>query len=283
MSDPKKSSLSIFDPSGSRFVMNSKNMENPQLVSEAISSGYLTRDALNNVPSSQIIRMASRTMTGSTPLGNGANVSKSFTVNPNIKKFLPNSRYNIAFSQEARNSGLTGETEVVEGIPIGTFMGGTARQTDISSIPDDKIPDILKYLTVQGEALRAARSRKEFNRNRITVEEGIYQYQDTELEKEGDLASLASKGRAIGYVVKDFRSGVTSKDQTFLLAQYLASYPFHDKIILDYHTYSTIRDIGMRVFLVLPELDDDFSGNWGRSVETRYNGRTQSQSLIFFG
>jgi len=282
MADPTKSTLSIFDMNGSRFAMNENNRENSQLVSEAVASGYLTPDALNSVPTSEILRGGSTVRQGLTPLGNGARTGKRFTINPSIQRFVPNPRFNANLSQEARQGGISGEVELVEGIPLGTFMGGTARQTDIAKIPEQNQDEILRYLTVQAEALKAARSRKEFNRNRITVEEGIYQYQDTEVEKEGDLASLASKGRAIGYVVKSFSTGTTDRAQTFALAEYFSSYPFHDKIILDYHTYSSDPDVGMRVFLVLPELDPAFNGTWGRKTETRYNGRVQSSKLVYF-
>jgi hypothetical protein len=280
MSDPTVSSLSRFDTSGSQIAMNSANRQNPRLLAEMVASGYLTEAALNSVPDAEIVRAGSRVRQGQTPLGTGARTNKRFRVNPSIRRFVPNTRYNAIVSQESRQSGITGEVELVEGIPLGTFMGGTARRVDIESTPVQFQNEILRYLTVQAEALKAARSQRIFNRNRITVEEGVYRYQDTELENEGDLASLASKGRAIGYVVKDYRTGTTNREMTFQLAEYFSTYPWHDKVLLDYHNYST-EDVGMRVFLILPELDASFNGTWGRTTETQYNGRVQSQTLVY--
>jgi hypothetical protein len=280
MADPTVSSLSRFGQNGSEFIMNTANMQNPRLVAEAIASGHLSPDALNGVPNTEVIRAGTRVRQGSTPLGNGARTSKRFTVNPGVRRFVANPRFGPQASAEARLNGISGDMELVEGVPLGTFMGGTARRVDISQTPSKDFDILIRHLTVQAEVLKAARSRPEFNRNRITVEEGVYMYQDTELENEGDLASLAAKGRAIGYVVKDFQTGATNKEQTFALAEYFSSHPWHDKIILDYHSFAQGLDMGMRAFVVLPELDETFSGNWGRTEETRYNGVVQSQSLV---
>ena len=93
------------------------------------------------------------------------------------------------------------------------------------------------------------------------------------------MASLASQGRAIAYVVKNM-SGETDMYKTWQLAEYLAGYPFYERLIMDYYTGYTIPDVGLRVFVVLPELDESYNGNWARQKETRWNGQLQSRNLL---
>lgn len=235
---------------------------------------------VDDLASGEIKKVSSNVRQGYTPLGNGAQLGKKFTVKPQLKTYKPNTRWNSHESYTEGDSRNTGQWEVFKGIPISTFLNGTTGKTDFRNIPDDKMEQILKYLPLQATFLNAARRRPEFKNKRIVVEEGIYDYTEYEEEQKDDMTSLSSMGRAIGYAVKTFTNGTTDARATFALGEYFSTLPFYDKIVMDYADYYTKPDVGTRVFVVLPELDDEYSGDFARKTETRYNGNVQSEELM---
>lgn len=274
---PTVASQERLDPRG---FYNTGLQNNPQWTRRAIAEGLLNAGALSGATGT-VVRTESATRTGTTPLGSGARTSKQFTINPALPRFIPNPRFTAESSAEGTGNGINGGTELVEGIPLGTFIGGTTGTVNSNTLPQNVVSSLYLYLTVQAEILKAARSRPEFLGYRIVVEEGVYSYQPTETETEGDLAQLMSRGRAIGYAVKTIHGGTTSIEKTFQLAEYLVGYPFYEKIIMNYNNfYSGRNDVGVCVFVVLPELDESYNGNWSRQKETRVNGRVQSQSIM---
>lgn len=266
---------------------NPENLRNPTWGRTMIAEGRLNPEAFGG-STGTVTRTEASTRTGVTALGTGARTGKQFTLNPNLPKFVPNPRFGLEMNSEESGRPITGETELVEGVPLGTFVGGTSGTVDSTALPQTVLSVLYRYLTVQAEILKAARSRPEFSGHRIVVEEGVYAYQDVELEGQDDMAYLMSRGRAIGYVVKTIEGGRTSHEKTFQLAEYLVGYPFYEKIILSYQNYYNSPfaqsegggDGGICVFVVLPELDETYNGNWARQKQTMINGRVQSQSIM---
>lgn len=231
-----------------------------------------------SAPGVRVIRTGGNiARSGLTKLGSGANTSKTFTANPRLKHFIPNS----ATSQAAENyDDIDGSYRLTEEITLGTFLNGDNEPTNLDAITAEDQGKMLTYLYVQAEMLRAARERPEFQRYKVNVEEGIYNYEGVETRTEGDLADYSAYGRAIAYNVIFSEDGAKDYRKTFELAEYWASLPWYDKIICDYHNYRTDGSIALRIFLVLPELDTAFGGSWGRKLETRWNGETQSETLL---
>lgn len=256
-------------------LRNTAFLENPDWIEHWVGEGKLNSDALaGGVPKGfKSMKVSSGIRTGNTKLGNLKTATKEFTVSPSIPKFIPDPSYNPFGSLDTGQS-FSGELSLTKDITLGTFMKGNER-INVSDIPEEKRDDILKYCYVQAEVLKAARSRFEFEGMGITVDEGIYVYESTEEEVDGDLASLGSVGRAIAYKIDS-----ESYRLNFELAEYLASHPWHDKIILDYHSYGS--SVQSRVFVVLPELDSVYNGSWGRTIETKVNGLIHSSSLVLF-
>jgi hypothetical protein len=256
-------------------LMNESNRSNATFLQNQIGEGILYPNTVNTAaPAIQRIA-GSRSRRGLTPLGSGADIGKPFTTSPRLSHFKPDPEFN----PEYRADELTDSSfKLTKEISIGTFTGSENSPVEFGSSSQDRMV-IAMNLYLQAEILKAARSRKEFNRYRIAVEEGIYNYEEVETPTEGDLADLSSKGRAIAYNVQSF-TGSYSNLKVFSLAEYLLDYPFYDKLILDYHTY--VSDTPRcRLFVVIPDMSRGYRGvTFARETETRFNGRVQSGSLV---
>ena len=262
------------------FLVNSEFKKNALALQQAAKQGLISLDRLESTPE-KVQRTAKNSFTGSTPLGVGANTNKEFTVDPQLKKFVPNV-INGTTDQEARGENFSGSIQLTPGVALGIFLGGKTGGTNPNNIAPERHGEILKYLYLQAEILSAARSRPEFNGFMITVDEGIYDFDDVETTTEDTLAAISVIGRAIAYTCKDKSGGKTDVEKTFALAEYFSTLPWYDKILLDYYNFGAGEDdaLGMRVYVILPELNDEYNGTFGRKKETVFNGKTQSQSLL---
>lgn len=272
--------LSTYALTASRLTRNPCIIENPAAAMHAANQGLIDLKKLKSTPEN-VVRTARTSYIGSTPLGIGANTNKEFTVDPQLKKFVPNIN-NATTDQEARHTNFSGAIQITPRVTLGAFLGAENGSANPSNISEKRQQEIFKYLYIQAELLSAARTRPEFNGVRIAVEEGIYDFDPVETTTEGTLADLASIGRAIAYACKDISGGDTNVLQTFALAEYFASLPWYDKIILDYYNFEPNENdnLNMRVYIVLPELDEEYNGTFGRKKETVFNGKVQSQSLL---
>lgn len=261
-------------------MSNTANVQNTADIQEQLARGALDPSYNLTVPDAEVLRVAGNQFQGTTPLGTGANTTKTYSVTTNLPRFVPDWQTNGTSGLHATGGSISGSTPLTNNITIGTFMGGVNRRHDIEHVPADLRGEMLKYLYVHAELLKAARSRKEFQLHRIVVEEGIYNYEAVETGTEGDLAALRAQGRAIAYTVKGFQDGAPTPSMNFRLAEYWMHYPFYDKLILDYHTYAAGLGTQCRVYVTLPELDGNFEGTWSRQTETRFNGVVQSNALL---
>lgn len=260
-------------------MRNSNNRSNTIFLQNQVGEGVLNSSAIAPTPPNvRTIRTGGNIgRSGITRLGTGANASKTFIPNPRLKKFIPNSG---GSSSAANYEDIDGSYRLTEEITLGTFLNGDNQPTDLSAITAEDQGKMINYLYIQAEMLRAAKERPEFQRYKVNVEEGIYNFESVETRTSGDLADMGAYGRAIGYNVKFSEDGKTDFRKTFELAEYWASLPWYDKIICDYHNYSPSGIIQLRVFLVLPEIDSAYGANWGRRLETRWNGEIQSETLL---
>lgn len=261
-----------------KALMEPKHRQNTAFIQNQLGEGKIVQSAISGAPGGVKKIAGQKPIHGYTKLGNGADISKTFTPNPKIKKFIADP----AYDPRGRMDEMRGATfKLTKNVALGTFLGAENSPTALESIPMDRRNQIIINLYLQAEILEAARSRPEFQHYRVAVEEGIYAKEDIEPDlTENELADLASYGRAVAYTVKSFR-GVYSNQKVFELAEYLMNYPFYDKIILDYHTYLSADPIG-RVFVVIPDLTKGYDTvtSWKRQTETRFNGQVMSGSLM---
>lgn len=259
----------------SAILMEPSTKSNSVFIQNQILEGGLSTAGLNTSPPAvkRIARASGKT--GRTPLGNGANTSKTFSIQTQLRKFVPNPAHDP--SQRADEvQGRKNAYKLTSSITIGTFMKG--EHTSIGWNQLSSPFEVTKNLYLQAEILKSARERSEFQGYKINVEESIYNKLDTETLTSGGLADLSTKGQAIGYNVTS-HEGTYSNAKVFQLAEYLLNYPFYDKLILDYHTFSS-PDIRARLFVVIPDCSSSYDVKFKRETETRFNGNVISGNLF---
>ena len=260
-------------------LRNDNNRSSALFLQNQIGEGTLNANSIvGSPPSFPIIRTGGRKpVTGITRLGSGVSTSKEFIVAPKLSRFLPNTQYNPFVSMHEAGE-VSGQTMLTKNIPLGTYLSGETQKTNFDNIKLQDLGEMLKYAYVQAEMLKAARSRPEFQGYDIKVEDGIYVYEDVETRTAGDLADYGAYARAISYTVKYFKTGETDILKTFQLAEYWAGLPWYGKIQVDYYTFE--GDTKIRTFLILPELNNAYNGNWTRRLNTSFNLKTMSETLL---
>jgi len=249
---------------------------NPLHVQESIAKGFISEEGLNVSPPAIQKIAGAQPVTGLTKLGIGA-PTKRFQPSVGLKDFVPDPEF---FPTANKISTQGSGYHLTRNITIATFSGSNHAPVDFDQVEEPMV--VAKNLYLQACILSAASSRKEFQGYRILVEEGLYNYADVETRIEGDLADLSSKGRAIAYNVVTHEGVFYSKSKVFQLAQYLLHYPFYDKLILDWHTYTGA--LGVRLFVVTPDISNGTEGVvFKRETETRFNNKVMSGSLCLLG
>ena len=259
----------------SAILMEPSTKNNSVFIQNQILEGGLSTAGLNTSPPSVKRIARSSRKTGRTPLGNGADISKTFSINTQLRKFVPNPAHDPSQRADevlARKNAY----KLTSSITIGTFT--TGEHTSIGWDQLNNPFEVSKNLYLQAEILKAARERPEFQGYKINVEESIYNKLDTETLTTGGLADLSMKGQAIGYNVTS-HEGTYSNAKVFQLAEYLLNYPFYNKLILDYHTFSS-PEIRARLFVVIPDCTSSYDVKFERKTETRFNGNTISGNLF---
>jgi len=262
-------------------LRNSNNRANTKFLHNQIGEGTLNPNSVTSGPPDlPIVRTGgSRGMTGTTRLGTGANVIKPYMPVPRLSTFIKNGEHNPdTYLDHGR--AFTGGLNLTKNITLGAYLNGATQRVNPADVTLADQDNLLKYLYVQAEMLKSARSRPEFQKFDIKVEDGVYVYEDVETRTTGDLADYGAYGRAISYSVRYFKHGGVDALKTFQLAEYWATLPWYDKIIVDYSNFENTTAPKIKVFLVLPELDDVYNGTWQRKQETSWNLQTMSEALL---
>lgn len=241
----------------------------------AVGTGAISEDYSNTTPPS-VNRVRSKKPTdtiGSVPIGqqNPSQATTKFKPNPSVKQMLPDPIFNVNFS-----TNILPGTKLARGIPISKFLGGRGDPITMRHIKFKDRRAIARQLYLQAEAMKSIDTNEgKFKDHRLVVVEGLYKKQDNETLTAGSLNDLASKGRAVVYELVDAK-GKTDIQKTFDLAVYLKDNLYYDKLILDYDTLNPDKSLNAQIIIVMPEVDETYTGVYSMKIETRFNNGVQS-------
>jgi len=211
-----------------------------------------------------------------------------------VKKFIPDSRYNpmriMGDPRRIANSNLeslgkkisvlnTGKALLGAGIPISTFLLEGVRLTDVTLSIKENLT-LTRQLLLQAEVIKFKKANKQFEDQNLTVVEGVYnKYSGENLTSSpASIPFLATSGRAITYELHD-SSNKQSAEVSFNFAVRLAESLFgYDKILLNYDTLQEDK-LNIQITVVMPEVDEDYNpiGLTQFKLETVYNNEVLSQ------
>ena len=241
----------------------------------AVGTGAISEDYTNTTPPS-VSRVRSKAPTdtiGSVPIGqqNPTQATTKFKPNPSVKQMLPDPLFNTNFQIN-----ILPKTKLARGISISKFLGGRGDPITMRHIKFKDRRAIARQLYLQAEAMKSIDTNEgKFKDHRLVVVEGLYKKAEGETLTEGSLNDLASKGRAVVYELVDAQ-GKTDVQKTFDLAIYLKDNLYYDKLILDYDTLAPDKSLNAQIIIVMPEIDETYTGTYGMKIETRFNNGVQS-------
>ena len=241
----------------------------------AVGTGAISEDFSNTTPPS-VNRIRSKAPTdtiGTVHIGqqNPSQATTKFKPNPSVKQMLPDPIFNVNFS-----TNILPGTKLAKGITISKFLGGTGDPITMRHLKFKARRPIARQLYLQAEAMRSIDENEgKFKDYRMVVVEGLYKPADGEQLTPDSLNDLASKGRAVVYEMVDAQ-GKSDIQKTFDLAVYLKDNLYYDKIILDFDTLNPDKSLNAQVIIVMPEVDETYTGVYGMKIETRFNNAVQS-------
>ena len=244
-------------------------------VATAVGTGAISDETTNTTPPS-VNRVRSKQPTdtiGSVPIGqqNPTQATTKFKPNPTVKQMLPDPVYNVNFS-----TNILPSTKLTKGITIAKYLGGRGDPITLRHIKPKARRPIARQLYLQAEALKSVDDNEgKFKDYRMVVVEGLYKPGENETVEAGGLNDLMSKGRAAVYELVN-SEGVSDVQKTFDLAVYLKDNLYYDKLILDYDTLNPDRELNAQIIIVMPEVDETFTGVYSMKIETTFNFEVQS-------
>jgi len=262
------------------------NRNNNKLVSALIEEGTLC-DQFNNPNPQAIGRIVDgkSTTVKATKNTNPKNKTNNVIYIPKnvIKQFLPNPAYNPMNIGTDTISEITAKTKLSPNISLSKFLGNED-PVNIKYIRDEnKKKNILKHLYPQVVILKQINANQdELEGISLEVTEGLYRPGSGETITAGSINDLKSKGRAVAYKAIDL-DGKANNSRLFDIAAWLKDNAYFDELILSYDTNECIGDnpiLSGRIIITMPEIDDNFTGNFKREVYTEFNGNRLSQGEL---
>ena len=179
---------------------------------------------------------------------------------------IPDQKYNPNFVDT-----VTSETKLAPGVALSKFLGtkGNSTSLETSNVSDRK--QLLRNLYLHAELFRMINGNIDFFKDvRLIVSEGVYRGGPFETVAGDNLAK--QEGRLVVYKVVD-EKGTIDFERTFDLAEYWKDYANYEKLSLEYDVWSPDGVLNAQVAVEVPKVPESFDINFGRNVETRYNGQ----------
>ena len=187
---------------------------------------------------------------------------------------LPDPLYNPDFALS-----ITSSTKLSPGVSIAKFLGSTGHPTNLTFIKDElQLRQLGRQLYMQAELIRSiAMNKAAFANYRLIVQEGVYRPGPSETASGLNMQKL--KGEAVVYDLID-NDGQSDPVALFDLAEYWKDTLLFDKMILSYDTYDVDKELDAQLIIIMPEIGENWSANFNRTVETHFNGKKLSQGEL---
>lgn len=119
-----------------------------------------------------------------------------------------------------------------------------------------------QYLYLQGMFIKMVREKSnELEGIDIKVTESLSRY---------TTPASFFQGKSVAFKIVD-RSGKINNKRTFDVAAYFKDIAYFDEMILSYDTYEGKDNLTSRIILTMPDIDDNWTGNFNRNISTEFN------------
>lgn len=258
-----------------RDVVNSGNA---QFVGQLLKENLICSDYNNPLPArtGRTVRQESTPVLSTMPANiYSPQISATFITKRSALSIVPEEKYN-----PLRQDDITIKTKLSDNITIAKFLGSDD-STNLKFIKSLSVKrDIAKNLYVHSLILKKIQNNNErFRGVNLVVSEGVYRPSASEIITPNSINDLKAKGKAVVYKAIN-KSGKPNNLDLFDIAEYLKDVSFFDEMILSYDTLECVGDqvvLSSRLIIVMPDIDDQWTGTFRRKISTEYNRQILSE------
>ena len=258
-----------------RDVVNSGNA---QFVGQLLKEDIICSDYNNPLPerTGRTVRQESTPVLSTMPANiYSPQISATFITKRSALSIVPEEKYN-----PLRQDDITIKTKLSDNITIAKFLGSDD-STNLKFIKSLSVKrDIAKNLYVHSLILKKIQNNNErFRGVNLVVSEGVYRPSASEIITPNSINDLKAKGKAVVYKAIN-KSGKPNNLDLFDIAEYLKDVSFFDEMILSYDTLECVGDqvvLSSRLIIVMPDIDDQWTGTFRRKISTEYNRQILSE------
>tara|TARA_R110000868_G_scaffold411764_2_gene709290 strand:- start:3228 stop:5693 length:2466 start_codon:yes stop_codon:yes gene_type:complete len=252
------------------------NRNNSQFVGEMLSNETITADFSAPTPRGigRIIKGGGTSEPSETNIGpSGYKSADAYIPVITPVQLVPEFQYNPLFAGQ-----ITSKTPLAPGITMAKFLGSDDPTTLNFIRSNIERVKIAKYYYLHANIMKTLQSDNDkFKGFNLVVSEGLYRPGPSEIVTPGGINELKLQGRAVVYNLID-RTGKSNPTIMFDLAAYWKNKIYYDKMILSYDTIDS--KLNARLIIILPEINDDWYGNYRRLLETEYNNTLLSRNEL---
>lgn len=216
--------------------------------------------------------------------GTAAGGSTKLGTNTGTGAFIPNRITDISVIPEPKYNpyqveNITSSTVLAPGISMAKFLGSSEDPSTLNHIKSqEQRIEVAKYYYLHARIMKTVLDdTDQFKNFTLIVSEGMYRPGPQETITPDSINDLKSKGRAVVYSLID-QTGNHNLTALFDLAAYWKDTIAFDRLILSYDTIDC--KLNGRIIVVLPEIDDTWTGTYNRKVETEINNTKLSQGEL---
>ena len=253
-------------------LRDAANSGNTQFVAQLLKENIICSEYNNPTPKriGRTIKQESTPVISNVPANiYSPQIAATYIPKNKVVSIIPEDKYN-----PLRQDDITIKTKLSEDTTISKFLG-TDDATNLKYIKALSVKrNIAKNLYIHNLIIKKIQDNTDkFKGVNLIVSEGIYKPGPSEVITPGSINDLKSSGRAVVYKSID-KTGKLNNLDLFDIAEYLKDVAFFDKMILSYDTLECTSDspvLNSRLIMILPLIDDNWSGTFRRKVSTEYN------------
>lgn len=259
------------------------NLQNNKFLQSQCANGALNASFAAITPSKigRIKGMAQTARTGYTPIGGRLQqaVTKKYTLRESSSRGVERTITPPAQFDPNNFSDITMSTMLGSGIPIAKFVSSAKDPINLDHTAGvEQRKTIARNLYPQSEIINIFYQLDQFQGYNLVVAEGLYKKGPEETLTANGVKQAATEGKFVVYEIYDSFTGKISNTKAFDFAVYLKDNTNYEKISLYYDNYNTDNSLHSQVGVLMPNIPENYTAFFNKSVETVYNGQLQTST-----
>jgi len=262
-------------------LRDAANSGNTQFMGQLLKENLICSEYNNPTPKriGRTVKQESTPILGNKPVSiYSPRLAATYIPKNNVVSIVPEDKYN-----PLKQDDITIKTKLSDNITIAKFLGSDDA-TNLKFIKSLSVKrDLARNLYLHSLILKKVQANTDrFKGINLVVSEGIYKPGPSEVITPKSINDFKSKGKAVVYKAID-QSGAENNLDLFDIAEYVKDVSFFDEMILSYDTLECKNDqpvLKARLILIMPDLDDNWTGRFNRKVSTEYNRQLLSEGEL---